>query len=231
MMTKKVSYAKNDECFFDLIIPDEEKICIPVIVLVHGGYWRMGFTKETLTPLQKKIASNGFICCNVEYRRGKESPWPLPLNDVRKAIIHIKNMFTERPIILIGHSVGGQLSFLNADIVDKVIGLAPVTDLIYTRDKKLGDNAVNEYYGEFASEELLKKASPINNVPLKCSRGLIIQGANDQRVSVNTSLNYFKDNLSKKNNMDMLILKDMPHGEIIQPHQEHIVFMIQWLKK
>ncbi|WP_086315505.1 hypothetical protein A5821_002990 [Enterococcus sp. 7F3_DIV0205] len=230
MKTQKISYGASRECFFDLMIPDEEQVCGPIIVLIHGGYWRTELTNATLTPLQQKLANEGFISCNVEYRRGQKYPWPIPLKDVRNAIIQIKNRFKGMAIILIGHSVGGQLSLLNADIVDKVVGLAPVIDLIYTRDKNLGDSAVTEYYGQFASDELLKQASPIHHLPLACSLSLIIHGANDQRVHIETSLNYFRDNLSKKNNIDMLVLHDMPHGEIIQPEQEHISLMIQWIK-
>lgn len=228
-MNQRVAYASHPDCFYDIASPEKHNMSLPIIILIHGGYWRNEFTHETLWPLQKELTKKGFIACNIEYRRGLESPWPLPSLDVKKAIENIKSEFKNREIVLIGHSVGGQLALLNASLADKVIALAPVTDLIYSRKHTLGNNAVNEYFGDSASMELLSAASPINHLPLRCSSCLIVHGANDQRVHLDTSIQFFKKNLTEKGNTDFLILDNMPHGEIIQPKKEHFSYIFQWL--
>ncbi len=162
---KKYPYQKEEDCVIQIAEPEVmEKD--QVIVLIHGGYWRQEKSLETLTKMQTFFVAQGYLVCNIEYRRGKKNPWPTPLNDVKTAIQKIELLYPAYDIVLIGHSVGGQLALLNAEKKHKVIALAPVTDLIYTNENELGDDAVAEYFGNSVRAEELLEASPQEHLPL-----------------------------------------------------------------
>lgn len=227
---KKYPYQKEEDCVIQIAEPEVmEKD--QVIVLIHGGYWRQEKSLETLTKMQTFFVTQGYLVCNIEYRRGKKNLWPTPLNDVKTAIQKIELLYPAYDIVLIGHSVGGQLALLNAEKKHKVIALAPVTDLIYTNENELGDAAVTEYFGNSVRAEELLEASPQEHLPLTVEKCLIIHGSDDVRVDVETTLNYFKKNLLSKNNIELLILPQMAHQDIIEPNQQHFEYMISWLNQ
>jgi acetyl esterase/lipase len=41
----------------------------PVVVLLHGGFWRAQRTLELMRPLAADLAGRGFAAWNLEYRR------------------------------------------------------------------------------------------------------------------------------------------------------------------
>lgn len=225
---KTITYSEHEQCFIKVVEPDKITQNV-VVILIHGGYWRMEKTLETVADAQSFFVEAGYIVCNVEYRRGPENPWPIPSNDVKEAIKKIKARFPNNHYALIGHSVGGQLALLNAEASDYVITLAPVTDLIYTRDMRLGDEAVQEYFGEEIDDSVLVSASPISQLPLKADAALIIHGANDVRVDIKTTIDYFQENLKHKNNIELLILPKMAHQDIIHPAEPHFSYLLNWL--
>ena len=63
----------------------------PCVVLVHGGFWRIGWDRTLMTPLAIDLAAPGLAAWNVEYRRvGQEGGgWPGTLEDVAAAIEHL----------------------------------------------------------------------------------------------------------------------------------------------
>lgn len=225
---KKVQYQNAEDCFIQI---DEPEVYTrkKMIVLIHGGYWRQEKSLETVTSMQNWFVSKGYPVCNIEYRRGVNNPWPIPLSDVKNAIKKIKELYEAFELILIGHSVGGQLALLNADTAQQVIALAPVTDLVYTNKHQLGDDAVGEYFGKTVDEKELLAASPQQHLPLTTERCLIIHGSDDVRVDVKTTLNYLKKNLLSKQNIELLVLPQMAHQDIIDPSQQHFQYLLSWL--
>lgn len=226
---ERIFYRDNEQSFIDVAKPNEVTQT-DLIILIHGGYWRVDKTLGTVADIQTYFTKKGYVVCNIEYRRGENNPWPTPSLDVNSAIEKIKQEFPTENYVLIGHSVGGQLALLNAGEQDRVIALAPVTDLIYTRDHHLGDDAVQEYFCEEASDTELVKASPCHHLPLKAASCLLIHGADDVRVDVGTSIRYFQENLAVKNNIELLILPRMAHQEIINPIHDHFSYCLQWIK-
>lgn len=67
---KKYPYQKEKDCVIQIAEPEVmEKD--QVIVLIHGGYWRQEKSLETLTKMQTFFVAQGYLVCNIEYRRGK----------------------------------------------------------------------------------------------------------------------------------------------------------------
>ena len=53
----------------------------PVVVLLHGGFWRTGFNRTLMNPLALDLLRRGWAVWNLEYRRlgigsGAGGGWP-----------------------------------------------------------------------------------------------------------------------------------------------------------
>lgn len=59
----------------------------PLIVFLHGGFWRAAYDRSHAGPLAEALAAAGFAVCVPEYRRvGQDGGgWPGTFDDVRAA--------------------------------------------------------------------------------------------------------------------------------------------------
>lgn len=69
----------------DLFYPQGEKK-FPLIVYVHGGGFEEGSNKEFSTPFCERLAKNGFVVANVEYRTGFEHSSANLRTEISKAV-------------------------------------------------------------------------------------------------------------------------------------------------
>ncbi|MGX7349757.1 alpha/beta hydrolase family protein [Dolosicoccus paucivorans] len=223
-----IHYGQHEDQFIEVHVPSKVNSPNQWLVLVHGGYWRDKYNLSLSDPLIELLLNKGFKVVNIEYRRGHH-PWPIPEEDVKKAIQFFKDstFFKGEEIILIGHSVGGQLALNNASQAERIIALAPVTDVLYTKEHHLGNEAVKDYFGD-APDSLLKEASPLSRLPLK-TKTLMIHGFNDEQVKIETTFKYIEKN--NKNNIDLYAYAVFPHMDCIDPEGKHIDVMINWIKK
>ena len=63
----------------------------PVVVLLHGGFWKALYTKSLMTPLAADVMDRGWAAWNLEYRRVGSVPgggWPETFEDVAAGIDH-----------------------------------------------------------------------------------------------------------------------------------------------
>ncbi len=106
-------------------------------VLVHGGFWRQEYERDSMETLAVDLADKGWATWNIEYRRlGNGGGWPASGQDVRLALDHVHQMPQAnglRPSIM-GHSAGGYLALwasnrASGSPIGLTVGLAPVTDL------------------------------------------------------------------------------------------------------
>ena len=91
----------------------------PLLVIVHGGYWKHSHTLDTYATseiVQWVIAENlPVTVANIEYRR-MDGPYPdigadAMISDIRVALNELSVIFdNDAPSMLIGHSAGGYLS-------------------------------------------------------------------------------------------------------------------------
>jgi dipeptidyl aminopeptidase/acylaminoacyl peptidase len=159
---------------------------VPVVVIVHGGFWSSGFGAELGRPLAADLAERGFAAVNVEYRRvglgqGGGGGWPQTGADVIAAVNALDGegqgiadgRLDLSRVAALGHSAGGQLAgWLAAQRgavrVTGLVAQAGVLDLVRAAETGLGGGAVEEFIGGTPAETpaAYADASPLARVPL-----------------------------------------------------------------
>jgi acetyl esterase/lipase len=91
----------------------------PVLIQVHGGAWVTGNKDHQGWPLMSHLASRGWVCVAINYRLSPRSTWPAHIEDVKRAIVWVKDnigQYGGNPdfIVITGGSAGGHLSSLAA---------------------------------------------------------------------------------------------------------------------
>lgn len=182
-----------------------------ILVLIHGGYWRNLFDREHMRPLAVALAKAGHSVLLPEFRRVAGDP-DTTLRDLAFALSTLE----EESITLIGYSSGGHLALVLADrfpAVKKVIGLAPVTDLVESQRLELGRGAVAEWLGRDAAER--PELDPISRPPISAET-IFIHGDKDERVPLGLSLGYVKTMHGFGKEISMEILHGTSHFEMME---------------
>src|SRR4051795_6527051 len=133
--------SRQNRC--DLYVPRDGDRPHPVVVLIHGGYWRATYGKLVMKPLAADLVRRGYATWNVEYRRiGRRQGggYPMTFDDVAAGIDLLAALDNPRldldDVTLIGHSAGGHLALWAAARADseirfkRVIAQAPITNLV-----------------------------------------------------------------------------------------------------
>ncbi|HEY2520028.1 MAG TPA: alpha/beta hydrolase [Streptosporangiaceae bacterium] len=61
----------------------------PVVMFLHGGFWRAAYNRTHVGPLAVALAEAGFLVCAPEYRRvggGSGGGWPATFDDIAAAV-------------------------------------------------------------------------------------------------------------------------------------------------
>jgi acetyl esterase/lipase len=114
-----VPYGTLPEQVIDLRLPPparRQAAKVPLIVLVHGGFWRPAYDRRHLGPMADALAAAGYAVAVPEYRRAgmAEEGWTGTFNDIAAALDRIGEIAaphgadTSR-ITWAGHSAGGHL--------------------------------------------------------------------------------------------------------------------------
>src|SRR3989442_11589839 len=71
-------------------------VALPVVVLIHGGFWRAGYDRSLMNPLARDLARRGMAVWNLEYRRVGQvgGGWPGTFADVAAGIDHLADVAT-----------------------------------------------------------------------------------------------------------------------------------------
>jgi acetyl esterase/lipase len=91
----------------------------PALVQVHGGGWVIGFKDRQGQLLMKRLAAEGWVCFNVDYRLSPMATFPDHLVDVKRAIAWVREHAEEwgvdpEFVCVTGGSAGGHLTALAA---------------------------------------------------------------------------------------------------------------------
>jgi acetyl esterase/lipase len=131
-----------------------------VVVFLHGGFWRQEWDRTHVRPFAWALAAAGFVVATPEYRRGPGS-WPSMSLDVHQAVGAVRGLVDkampgrvdrQAPLVLAGHSAGGHLALWSGlragpDVVERIVALAPVTDVGYAARTGMGDDAAQDLLG------------------------------------------------------------------------------------
>jgi acetyl esterase/lipase len=95
----------------------------PAILQIHGGGWVIGDKRQQAKPLLHRLASNGWVCFNANYRLSPGATWPEHLIDCKRALAWIREHAAEYGVdpsfvAVTGGSAGGHLSALMGLTVD-----------------------------------------------------------------------------------------------------------------
>jgi acetyl esterase/lipase len=156
-----VRYADHADGLIDVHLPPRlANTPAPLVVFLHGGFWRAEWDRTHTRPLAGALAAAGFVVATPEFRRvGGEGElaggWPSTFDDVAAAMTALPGALEALGIAttgttVAGHSAGGHLAlWLAAEGLqaDRVVGLAPVADLRLAAEERLGDGAVLELLG------------------------------------------------------------------------------------
>lgn len=124
-----IAYGADPAQKLDVYVPASPVHGAPVILMVHGGAWRIG-DKQNPQVVDNKGAhflSQGYLFVSTNYRMSKVTPLD-EAEDIASALRYVQAHATEwggdaARIVLMGHSAGAHLvSLLNAD--PKSYGLA-----------------------------------------------------------------------------------------------------------
>ena len=172
-IVRTMRYGSHPDQFARLHLPRYGSN-LPVVVVVHGGFWRQRYDVSLADPLADDLARHGYVGVAVEYRRvgdGGSGGWPQTLVDVATAVDDLQaggqylargRMDLSR-VAAVGHSAGGHLvgwlahrGSLRAStpgrtepgdghqVLAGVVSQAGVLDLVGASDERLGDGAVTD---------------------------------------------------------------------------------------
>lgn len=230
--TERIDYGRHVEQHLEISLPPSVSTSATgTVALLHGGYWRSQFTSELMQPMAADLHHRGWAVANVEYRRvGAGGGWPAPLSDAVTACLHLADMVRSgrlpSPLVLLGHSVGGQLALLAARRLPRtsicgVLALAPVTDVLETWRTGLGENAADELFAEIgARESVAADASPKNHLPLGVPI-TIIHGRDDARVPHAHSAEFAGLATAAGDRVRLLSPSALEHRAAIDPAHHH----------
>src|SRR5213080_3931462 len=88
-------YGPSKQNRADLYVPRDGKGPHPVVVLIHGGYWRATYGKIVMKPLAADLVRRGYAAWNVEYRRmGRRQGggYPQTFDDIRAALRRLADL-------------------------------------------------------------------------------------------------------------------------------------------
>lgn len=182
-----LAYGTGPDQVLDLHLPDGSDP-VPVVVLLHGGFWRDVYVRDLTDPLARDLARRGYAAVNLEYGRvGGTGGWPTTFEDVAAGIDHLASLDHPRldldRVAVVGHSAGGLLATWTAarpSLPDDAVGggpavvpctvvsLAGVNELTRAAEEGLGAGAVQDLLGGGPDEvpERYAVADPTRQLPL-----------------------------------------------------------------
>ena len=82
----------------------------PLVLLVHGGFWRPEYDRAHLRPLAEALAAGGWTTALIEYARDPGRP-DQTVGDIELALRRVPALANGHGgrVIAVGHSAGGQL--------------------------------------------------------------------------------------------------------------------------
>jgi acetyl esterase/lipase len=254
----RLAYGTEESQFGDLRVPPGAGPH-PLVLLVHGGFWRSAWHLDLMDGLADDLLQRGIATWNMEYRRVGQpgGGWPGTFLDVAaaadfaRALAAAHHLDRDR-VVTVGHSAGGHLALWLAGRrrlppfsplaspdplpVAGAVGLAPIGDLalLYRmwESYRQDENAPARLIGGSPAEypDRYAAASPAALLPLGTEQ-VLIQGAADDRVPPVLTEAYLRAAEAAGDPVTYLLLPGVDHFDVIDPHSEAWVHSLPPLLK
>lgn len=216
----------------------------PLVVVVHGGFWRTTYDRMHAGPQSEALADAGYVVATVEYRRvgAHGGGWPETFDDVAQLSDHAPALVAAaigsdvRPetTILMGHSAGAHLALWAAArhrlptssrwhraaplAVNGVVSLAGLSDLARADELGLGADATRALLGGSAKaqRERYGLTSPAELLPCGVPTTLV-HGARDTVVPIELSRDFVRRAAAAGDRAELVELPHAGHYELIDP--------------
>ena len=174
----------------------------PLLLLIHGGFWRQRWDRMHVRPLADALRQEGFAVAAMEYRRtGDSGGWPTTFDDTRTVVDtlpgHIESVAPGQSapgLTVIGHSAGGHLAMwaaIHCTGITAAVGLAPVADLYAAYDRNLDNGAVRDLLGGSPDEQPDRyRAADVASALSSGTPITVIHGDQDLQVPVEMSRDF-----------------------------------------
>jgi acetyl esterase/lipase len=238
----RVPYGPAPEQFGDLRVPAGDGPH-PVVVVIHGGWWRALHDLTYAGHLAAALTAGGAATWNIEYRRVGQpgAGYPGTLDDVSAAMLALRGLAAEhrldlRRVVVTGHSAGGHLAAWLAakpahrelDIFGEplpIAGCVPVAgalDLDRTSELRVGrDGEVfvdNFLAGSYLEQpERYALASPARLLPTGVPL-IAVHGTDDGSVPLELSERYIARARAAGDPARLVVLPGVDHYEPFDPN-------------
>jgi len=201
---RELSYGTNPYQKYDLFLPNLRNTRNPVIVLLHGGAWRLG-DKNTLNFVVDILKNKRVNCAivNANYRLASPAfgvTYRQQVEDIGKLLQKIttdsKDLGIGSDFYLIGMSSGGHLALLYTAVADSdhqvsgIGGIVVPTDLTNQKIREgIIGNDIQQLIGKTYTQapEDYKDASPIYKGNLRKVPTILFYGGKDNIVTTDQS--------------------------------------------
>ena len=241
------AYGSNPSQLGELFLPSGAEP-FPVVVVIHGGYWRAQYDRSLMEGICIDLAAHGVAAWNLEYRRvGAGGGWPETFLDVAAGVDVLAELNAPldlTQVLAVGHSAGGQLALWAASrptlpegtpgadprvSIHAVVSQAGVLDLTLAAGLMpsstptralLGDP--KEHFGRYVL------ASPRERLPLGIPQ-LVLHGERDDTVSLRIATSYATAAQNAGDACELQVLSHTGHFEHIDAGSEAWHVARDWL--
>jgi acetyl esterase/lipase len=245
---ERIRYGDQPPQFADLRLPAGAGPH-PLLVVLHGGYWRARYDLEHMSHLCSAYAKRGIATLNVEYRRVGDigGGWPGTFEDVVAAIELARKLGRTHSHLrgapgVLGFSAGGHLALwvasrhrllpddpfaIPAPCVHYAVSLAGVTNLGAAWEGRLSEGAVKDLLGGTPSSHPERYlSSPHDLASWRPRQGvpgidvIVVHGKADEHVPYWHAESYADLAKRRGDRVTMIDPDDVGHFDLIDPRTD-----------
>ena len=250
---ERIAYGAHEFQFGDLRLPRGDGPH-PVVIGIHGGYWRALYGLEYYGHICDALKTTGIATWNIEYRRlGNGGGWPHTFHDVALAADYLRvvapthNLDRSR-VVALGHSAGGHLACWlagrariplgdplyseNPVQLKGVVSLAGVLDLRRAWEMRLSNNVTEELISGTPTNmgARYNSASPFDLLPLGVPQ-VIVHGTHDDAVPYEIAVRYHEAARAKGDDATLITLDGAGHFEMVDPRTREWGVVLEAIKQ
>lgn len=230
-----VAYGDHPDQVADLRFPKLPAASRPLVIVVHGGFWRAEYDRSHTGPMAADLAARGYSVAQVEYRRTGQpgGGWPATFADVAAGVSALPALVARAtptghpapgPPVLVGHSAGGHLALWYAAAhpaaaLGGVLALAPVCDLVEAYRLDLDAGAVAALLGGGPDQvpNRYADADPAQRLAATAPTVVVVHGVLDEQVPIALSRGYVSRARAHGADVRLIELPGVEHFGLIDP--------------